>query len=645
MGGAPGVEELRAAVGTVKHGKATPLDLGVPAEEVDFEKDLAKKAGLDGLLFFLHVANLPLNEAAEHLGRAKLSELEHKVLAALSPEELTQSLEGVRAAPPTLSCLSSWQRARENCRREVQAIVDRCRGNEEKFTDESWNPFANEAFVMYVDKEKPGWDCTARKAECWKRAKEIRSKAILFSDGAATDDIQQGRCGDCYVLGALGGAVSNRRRFLRQAFVAYDEEVGVYGVLFCRDCHFTYEIVDDVLAVNKYGSFHYARSNTSRDEIWVSILEKAFFKHYTCVEMCDGGRGPEALYSFLGGIHGRYEIMGGDFKEPSKFFEKIQGSHQSGELLSTSFQKPSKGKYAVGGGEEGQCGEKGLPYGLHAGHCYSVLRTAEVDGHHLLCIRNPWARGEWKGPWSDQSEEWTDERRALVGAKKKEDGTFWMAVEDFVQVASSIKFSRTFGPAWQCAAQYGRFDQTRPIVRAKREYQNADDQEISLSKGDKVEILQNHGYWTEVKNLCTGKVGYVRSKDLETPTAKVDKYVLEATDMAENVPLILSMQRENQKLAREWNHPKGRSVTYKDTKYSSAYVIIYDKDGKQTAKLRFRDRHVFQYLEPAKGPFEVYVNSPDGRGKRFALYSFAPHGVLSLEKKECSYSEFLDKIG
>ena len=25
---------------------------------------------------------------------------------------------------------------------------------------------------MYVDKEKPGWDCTARKPVCWKRAKE-----------------------------------------------------------------------------------------------------------------------------------------------------------------------------------------------------------------------------------------------------------------------------------------------------------------------------------------------------------------------------------------------------------------------------------------------------------------------------------------
>ena len=45
--------------------------------------------------------------------------------------------------------------------------------------------------------------------------------------------------------------------------------------------------------------------------------------------------------------------------------------------------------------------------------------------------------------------------------------------------------------------------------------------------------------------LFSGEVGYVRSKDLETPTAKVDKYVLEATDMAENVPLILSMQRES----------------------------------------------------------------------------------------------------
>ena len=35
----------------------------------------------------------------------------------------------------------------------------------------------------------------------------------------------------------------------------------------------------------------------------MSILEKAFFKHMTCVQMCEGGDGAEAIFSFLGGIH------------------------------------------------------------------------------------------------------------------------------------------------------------------------------------------------------------------------------------------------------------------------------------------------------------------------------------------------------
>ena len=31
------------------------------------------------------------------------------------------------------------------------------------------------AEVLYVDKEKPGWDCTVTKPVCWKRAKEAPS--------------------------------------------------------------------------------------------------------------------------------------------------------------------------------------------------------------------------------------------------------------------------------------------------------------------------------------------------------------------------------------------------------------------------------------------------------------------------------------
>ena len=74
----------------------TSRDLG----HCGLAKDLAKKAGLDGLLFFLHVENLPLNEAAEHLGRAKLSELEHKAGVNFRDEGLQVPSRPLTRPPP-----------------------------------------------------------------------------------------------------------------------------------------------------------------------------------------------------------------------------------------------------------------------------------------------------------------------------------------------------------------------------------------------------------------------------------------------------------------------------------------------------------------------------------------------------------------
>ena len=53
----------------------------------------------------------------------------------------------------------------------------------------------------------------------------------------------------------------------------------------------------------------------------------------------------------------------------------------------------------------------------------------------LVEIRNPWAKTEWNGPWSDGSDEW---RRVLKSEKERveylnrNDGGFWMSLEDWV---------------------------------------------------------------------------------------------------------------------------------------------------------------------------------------------------------------------
>ena len=91
MGGSAGVGELRDPVGKVKQGQVELIDLQTPAEEVEFERDLAKRTGIDGLIFDLMYNDRPLEEAAEFFPKAKLSELERKVLGEMSEENLVKA--------------------------------------------------------------------------------------------------------------------------------------------------------------------------------------------------------------------------------------------------------------------------------------------------------------------------------------------------------------------------------------------------------------------------------------------------------------------------------------------------------------------------------------------------------------------------
>ena len=71
--------------------------------------------------------------------------------------------------------------------------------------------------------------------------------------------------------------------------------------------------------------------------------------------------------------------------------------------------------------------------GLVASHIYSVLRAVEIQDFQLICCRNPWGRGEWNGPWGDNSEEWTTNPEVAKALKiaERQDGIFWMDWNDF----------------------------------------------------------------------------------------------------------------------------------------------------------------------------------------------------------------------
>lgn len=55
--------------------------------------------------------------------------------------------------------------------------------------------------------------------------------------------------------------------------------------------------------------------------------------------------------------------------------------------------------------------------------------------------RSQWGKHEWTGPWSDGSAEWDNHPKVKALVKPKDDvqdGTFWMAWEDFARVFTSI---------------------------------------------------------------------------------------------------------------------------------------------------------------------------------------------------------------
>jgi len=41
-------------------------------------------------------------------------------------------------------------------------------------------------------------------------------------------------------------------------------------------------------------------------------------------------------------------------------------------------------------------------------------------------LRNPWGFGGWKGKWSIESDEWTDELKKELQPETKDNGIFWM---------------------------------------------------------------------------------------------------------------------------------------------------------------------------------------------------------------------------
>ena len=356
----------------------------------------------------------------------------------------------------------SLHRCEEACRDAVQNAIAGL-GEGDKFTDTLWNPLEDEARVLYAHEGPVLDDCTVGVPDGWERLSNRCDCPVLISDGISVTDVRQGQIGDCFLITAMGSVAAARPDAIRSLFVAHDVELGIYGVRLFLNGAWQYVIVDDYVAVTQEGegqtSLMYA-SSSDPNECWLPMLEKAIAKAVGCWENIDGGFTSWALEVLTGGLCvPADEIMlgeDGDLPDHDALFERINAQLMRGDVLGVSTGSDDglrAGLEALGMGTEtvgeGTAGEAVLGCGLVSGHAYSLLAVTEYQGTQLFQIRNPWGSGEWCGPWSDGSEEMSDEAKEALGHAGGDDGTFFMAAAEFTALWQSVAGVRLFDSSWQ----------------------------------------------------------------------------------------------------------------------------------------------------------------------------------------------------
>jgi hypothetical protein len=62
--------------------------------------------------------------------------------------------------------------------------------------------------------------------------------------------------------------------------------------------------------------------------------------------------------------------------------------------------------------------------------------------------------GEWSGPWSDGSKEWTPYWMKKLGHHFGDDGEFWMSFRDFCRKFNVINRTHLFDKNWSVVQQW-----------------------------------------------------------------------------------------------------------------------------------------------------------------------------------------------
>ncbi|KAL4631186.1 calpain-5-like isoform X1 [Arapaima gigas] len=290
----------------------------------------------------------------------------------------------------------------------------------------------------------------------WKRPQELCANPCLFVEGISAHDLNQGKLGNCWFVAACS-CLALKPDLWKKVIPDWKEQewdpshpekyAGIFHFQFWIFGEWVDVVVDDRLPTIN-GELIYCHSKL-HNEFWSALLEKAYAKLSMCYESLDGGNTADAVVDFTGAVAESIDLEQGhyatDLPAKMRLFDDLLKVYERGGIISCSIKAlPTEF-------------EMQMPSGLVKGHAYSVTAIRKVRlGHGLqallkperlpmICIRNPWGRIEWNGPWSDRSEEWQkvgDMEREAMGLTVEDDGEFWMEFDDFCKHFTDVDVCR-----------------------------------------------------------------------------------------------------------------------------------------------------------------------------------------------------------
>ena len=283
----------------------------------------------------------------------------------------------------------------------------------------------------FEDKEFPGTiESLAKEAEAqskyteytWKHADDIYgTDNYEIMNEVDPNDINQGELGDCYFLCSIAAVAEYPERIKRIFLTESVNKSDCYAIEGFVNGRVQPISMDAMFPYNERGRCP-AFATTKGKELWVMLLEKAWAKVNGSYNNIVAGNASNAL-SFLTGA----PTITIDHKEQStnQIWKQILTADQSHFIMCASAGKPgvSQNEYKQSG--------------LISSHAYSLLQAKEVNSQgmkeRLLQIRNPWGSQEWIGDWSDSSPLWTPELKKECKLEAKDDGIFWIRIEDYLK--------------------------------------------------------------------------------------------------------------------------------------------------------------------------------------------------------------------